>query len=108
MIRRVFVAILSFVFMLAPMAMTANSGQKTKKWTPKIKKGYLKAQRYTTKNGQKILISPDGTMYLLDKQGKHYMVDQNGQKIRVDQAGSIIKVGKQRGLKLRIGPGPLC
>jgi hypothetical protein len=47
-------------------------------------------------------------MYLLDKEGKHFMVDQNGQKIRVDQAGNIIKVGKQRGLKLRIGPGPLC
>jgi hypothetical protein len=90
------------------MAMKANSGQKIKKWTPQIRKGSLKAQRYTTEDGQKILISPDGTMYLLDKEGKHFMVDQNGQKIQVDQAGNIIKVGKQRGLKLRIGPGPLC
>jgi hypothetical protein len=108
MIRRVFVAVISFLFMLAPMATPAFSGEKTKKWKPHIKKGSLKAQRYTTKDGKKVLISPDGTMYLLDHQGKHFMVDQNGQKIRVNQAGNIIKVGKQRGLKLRIGPGPLC
>jgi hypothetical protein len=107
MIRRVFVAIISLLFMLAPMTTPALSAEKTKKWKPRIKKG-LKAQRYTTKDGKKILIAPDGTMYLLDHEGKHFMVDQNGQKIRVNQAGNIIKVGKQRGLKLRIGPGPLC
>jgi hypothetical protein len=108
MLKGIISTVLSFGFMLIPMVATAGSQQKAVKWNTKVKKGSIKAQRITTKDGKKILVAPDGTMYLLDSDGKHFMVDQNGQKIQVNQVGYIIKVGKQRKIKLRIGPGPLA
>ncbi len=106
MLKQAMATIISLVLSIIPIAGLA--GSKTKDWKPSDVQGQVKAQRAVTQNGQKTLLMPDGKMYLLDKQGKHVMVDQFGNKIQVNNAGHIIKVGKQRDVKLRIGPGPLA
>ena len=100
------VTVISLIMSIIPISGLA--GSKTKDWKPSNVQGKVKAQKTMTQSGQKALRMPDGKMYLLDKQGKHFMVDQFGNKIQVDHAGQIIKVGKQRKVKLRIGPGPVA
>lgn len=106
MLKKAMVAVISLILSIIPIAGLA--GSKTKDWKPSDVQGKVKAQRAVTQSGQKALLMPDGKMYLLDKEGKHFMVDQFGNKIQVNSAGHIIKVGKQREVKLRIGPGPLA
>jgi len=107
--KKVLAPVLSFLIMLLPAAVTAGSKAGVQTWNPKkVKKGSVKAQRMTTKDGKKILMARDGKMYLLDDTGKRYMVDQNGKKVQVNQAGKIIQVGDQRNIIKRLGPGPLC
>ncbi|MGD2125286.1 MAG: hypothetical protein PVG99_04355 [Desulfobacteraceae bacterium] len=108
MLKKVAVAVVSLLLSVLPITAVAGSQSKAKTWNPSVKKGKVKAQRYTTKDGKKVLVMPDGKRYLLDDEGKRFMVDQNGHKIRVDAVGKIIKVGEQRGLKLRVTPGPLA
>lgn len=106
MLKKTVATVISLALSIIPVA--GQAGSKTKDWKPSNVQGKVKAQRAVTQSGQKTLLMPDGKMYLLDKEGKHFMVDQFGNKIQVNNAGHIIKVGKQREVKLKIGPGPLA
>jgi hypothetical protein len=112
MIKKSIATIISLSLSVLPMsAIAAGKHGTPKSWDPTDKIGKnkrVKAQRYTTKNGQIILMGADGKRYLMDKKGKHYMVDQNGNKIQVNSAGKIIKMNNQRNIILRLGPGPLA
>ena len=108
MFKRAFVALISLALSVLPITATAGSNIKAKSWKPAAKSGKVKAQRLTAPNGNKVLVAPDGKRYLLDDSGKHYMVDGKGNKVQLDKAGNILKVGKQKAMKKRLGPGPLA
>ena len=108
MLKRTFAALISVVLSLIPLSATAGSQTKSKAWDPSERSGKVKAQKYVTPDGKRILIAPDGKRYLLDSTGKRYMGDQNGNQLQGDRAGRILEMNQQKKVKLRIGPGPLA
>ncbi|MEJ2031606.1 MAG: hypothetical protein P8Y63_00865 [Deltaproteobacteria bacterium] len=106
--KKTLATIVSVALSTAPM--TATAMKPAKAWVPSkssSKVGKVKARKYTTKDGKKVMLAPDGNRYLLDDSGKHYMVDQAGNKIKLDAAGKIIRMGGS-GIQKRIGPGPVA
>ncbi|MDH3394344.1 MAG: hypothetical protein OEL66_10080 [Desulfobulbaceae bacterium] len=109
MLKKITAAAISMTLATLPTAALADSSRGvTRKWDPTDKVGKVRAQRYTTRDGKKILVDTDGKHYLLSQDGKRFMVDQAGNKIQVNQAGKIIEMNQGRNLKQRIGPGPLA